>query len=353
MIGSIVRLKSFARSQKRYCSQGNEQFSDSFGRIHNYLRISITERCNLRCTYCMPEEGVNLQSNDKLLSTEEIIKLIRLFASRGVNKIRLTGGEPTVRKDILELTQQIGQVDGIKTIAMTSNGLVLAKKLPKLVESGLNMLNISLDTLDPFKFEIITRRLGYDNVINSIHTAIQLGINPVKVNCVVMRGINDNELVNFVEWTKDVPVHVRFIEYMPFDGNTWSDKKFMSYKEMISVIESSGYKLNKLPPEHPNETSKMYSVEGYAGQVGFITSMSDHFCGTCNRLRLTADGSLKVCLFGKTEVSLRDMMRSGASDGELLHVISESIKRKKFSHGGMYEIEKNKKDNRPMILIGG
>jgi len=326
--------------------------TDSYGRFHNYLRISLTERCNLRCTYCMPEEGVTLQPNSNLLSTDEIIRIAKLFVGAGVDKIRLTGGEPTVRKDIVELTERLGQIPGLTTIAMTTNGLVLEKKLPRLVAAGLNMINISLDTLDSMRFTLITRRLGWENVMGSIIKAIQLGINPVKVNCVVMRGVNDEELPQFVEWTRHQPIQVRFIEYMPFEGNTWSDKKFLSYTEMIEKIRSAGYPLDK-KPDGPNDTSKAYGVDGFVGSVGFITSMSDNFCSTCNRLRLMADGALKVCLFGEAEVSLRDQMRSGCTDNELAKVIEMAVQRKKPSHDGMYEIDKQKQFNRPMILIGG
>jgi len=182
--------------------------------------------------------------------------------------------------------------------------------------------------------------------------ALDLGYNPVKVNCVVMRGLNDDELPAFVKWTKDVPIQIRFIEYMPFDGNTWSNKLFMPYTEMIEKIRGQGFPLDRVQGG-PNDTSKTYKVDGYVGSVGFISSMSDHFCGTCNRLRLMADGSLKVCLFGQSEVSLRDMLRDGADDKRVSEVIAMAVQRKNPSHDGMFEIDKQKKLNRPMILIGG
>jgi len=323
--------------ETRKSTQPSTVLSDRYGRFHNYLRISLTERCNLRCTYCMPEEGVPLQPNDKILSTDEIIRIAKIFVTCGVDKIRLTGGEPTVRKDIVELTELLGKIPGLNTLAMTTNGLVLEKKLPRLVAACLNMVNISLDTLDPMRFTLITRRLGWENVMGSINKAIELGINPVKVNCVVMRGVNDDELPKFVEWTRKNPIQVRFIEYMPFEGNTWSDKKFMPYTEMIEKIKMSGYPLDRYPNGR-NDTSKTYGVEGFVGSVGFITSMSEHFCSTCNRLRLMADGALKVCLFGQTEVSLRDKIRSGCNDEELCTFIEMAVKRKKPSHDGMYEI---------------
>lgn len=193
--------------------------TDTFDRKHTYLRISVTERCNLRCLYCMPEEGVPLSPPDHLLSTPEILHLAELFVSEGVTKIRLTGGEPTVRKDIVELVTELGKLKskGLKEIAITSNGIVLAKKLPKLVEGGLTAVNLSLDTLDPFKFQFMTRRKGLDNVLRTIETALQLGVSPLKINCVVMKGVNDGEIMDFIEMTKNKPIEVRFIEYMPFD----------------------------------------------------------------------------------------------------------------------------------------
>ncbi|KAF8923892.1 hypothetical protein BGZ58_002409, partial [Dissophora ornata] len=192
--------------------------TDNFSRQHTYLRISLTEKCNLRCTYCMPAEGVELSPKDDILTTPEIIRLARLFVSEGVTKIRLTGGEPTVRKDITELVEQLGELQplGLRTIAMTSNGIALRRKLPSLVSSGLNLLNLSLDTLDRFKFELMTRRKGFERVLETIDDALALGLDPVKVNCVVMRGTNDKEVLDFVEFTRNKKVDVRFIEYMPF-----------------------------------------------------------------------------------------------------------------------------------------
>lgn len=325
--------------------------TDSFGRHHNYLRISLTERCNLRCTYCMPEEGVDLTPTSQLLTTEEIIKLATFFVDEGVTKIRLTGGEPTVRKDLVNIVSELGKLPKLKTIAITSNGLVLHRKLAEMQAMGLNLVNISLDTLVASKFEQATRRLGFDHVMKSIHTALDLGFDPVKINCVVMRGFNDNELIDFVAWTKSAPVEIRFIEYMPFDGNTWDNQIFMPFTEMIEVIRKR-FPLVRMQ-DAPNNTSKTYGVEGWSGKVGFITSMSQNFCSSCNRIRLMADGSLKVCLFGNNEVSLRDVLRSGADDAILREHIHAAVWRKKASHSGMQELDKDKAFNRPMIKIGG
>ncbi|KAL1914658.1 uncharacterized protein VTP21DRAFT_8069 [Calcarisporiella thermophila] len=326
---------------------------DNFQRKHTYLRISLTEKCNLRCVYCMPAEGVDLTPSEKLLTIDEILRLARLFVSEGVTKIRLTGGEPTVRKDIIDIVSSLGELRpvGLRDIAITSNGIALTRKLPDLIAGGLTHLNISLDTLDPHKFQIITRRKGLDRVLGAVDEAIRLGVKHVKVNCVLIRGVNDNELLDFVEYTRNRKVDVRFIEYMPFDGNKWNSEKMVPFKELLNRIEEAFGPLEKLNDEM-NDTSKAFRIPGYSGQLGFITSMTDHFCGTCNRLRITADGNLKVCLFGNSEVSLRDMMREhNMSDEELLSVIGTAVKNKKRQHAGMFTLANMK--NRPMILIGG
>lgn len=324
--------------------------TDGFGRRHSYLRMSLTEKCNLRCQYCMPEEGVKLTPRAQLLTTAEVLTLARLFVHEGVEKIRLTGGEPLIRPDVLEIIAELRKLKGLKTIAVTTNGMNLSRLLPGLKTAGLDLLNISLDSLVPAKFEFIVRRKGFHKVMEGIDKAIEMGYNPVKVNCVVMRGLNEDEVLDFVALTKRKPLDVRFIEYMPFDGNKWNFKKMVSYQEMLDHIRQQWPDLEQIQGGE-TDTAKAFKVPGYQGQVGFITSMSDHFCGSCNRLRITADGNLKVCLFGNSEVSLRDTLRSGASDQELLEIIGAAVGRKKKQHAGMFNISQMK--NRPMILIGG
>jgi GTP 3',8-cyclase len=365
--------------------------TDNFSRQHTYLRISVTERCNLRCLYCMPEDGVPLSPPDHLLTTPEIVYLSSLFVSQGVNKIRLTGGEPTVRKDIVELMKRIGQLrsEGLKELCLTTNGISLHRKLDSMVEAGLTAVNLSLDTLDPFQFTLMTRRNGHEAVMRSINRVLEMnklgaGIK-LKINCVVMRGMNEREIIPFVELGRENDLEVRFIEYMPFDGNKWSKGKMISFQEMHAMIRDKYPDVHKVQ-DHINDTSKTYKVPGFAGRIGFITSMTHNFCATCNRLRITSDGNLKVCLFGNSEVSLRDILResddgkpidseameaiqqlemdrrqsllgsTGAlglseREGRLLEVIGMAVKRKKEKHAGMGELENMK--NRPMILIGG
>ncbi|KAI5803432.1 hypothetical protein DFH27DRAFT_49137 [Peziza echinospora] len=353
----------------------SEFLTDTFERKHNYLRISITERCNLRCTYCMPAEGVPLSPEGNLLTTPEILHLAKLFVSQGVTKIRLTGGEPTIRKDIVELITELGKLrsQGLTELAITSNGIVLARKLPKLVEAGLTGVNLSLDTMDPWKFQLMTRRKGMEAVLKSIDTALQVGVKSLKINCVVMKGVNDMEIPDFVALTKDKPIEVRFIEYMPFDGNKWNQNKMVPFADMLNQIKAIYPTIGPALDAHNNDTSKTYQIPGHLGRVGFITSMTHNFCGSCNRLRITSDGNLKVCLFGEEEVSLRDLMRTsdrrkeivqgkvvetGDASGEaremqqeLLSVIGLAVKGKREKHAGMGELENMK--NRPMILIGG
>ncbi|KAJ5491041.1 Molybdenum cofactor biosynthesis protein 1 [Penicillium diatomitis] len=366
----------------------SEFLTDTFNRQHDYLRISVTERCNLRCLYCMPEEGIDLSPTNRLLTSPEIVYLSSLFVSQGVTKIRLTGGEPTVRKDIVPLMQDIGKLrrNGLRELCLTTNGISLHRKLDAMTEAGLTGVNLSLDTLDPFQFQIMTRRKGFDAVMKSIDRILEMnklgaGIK-LKINCVVMRGMNDREIASFVELGREKPVEVRFIEYMPFDGNKWNKGKMFSYQEMLAVIREKYPTLEKVQ-DHKNDTSKTYQVPGFEGRVGFITSMTHNFCGSCNRLRITSDGNLKVCLFGNAEVSLRDIIRK-ENDGlpideiaarelrlmetvqaaarlsdegdlvpgrerELLDIVGMAVKRKKAKHAGMGTLENMK--NRPMILI--
>ncbi|KAF9602591.1 hypothetical protein IFM89_030197 [Coptis chinensis] len=276
---------------------------DSFGRLHTYLRISLTEvAISDANTVCTP--------NPSLLS--------------GVDKIRLTGGEPTIRRDIC---LQLSNLKGLETLAITTNGITHAKKLPKL-----------------------KRRKGHERVLESINAAAELGYNPVKVNCVVMCGFNDDEICDFVELTCEKPINVRFIEFMPFDGNVWNVKKLVPYSGMLDRVVKQFNNLNRLQ-DHPTDTAKNFKVDGFVVTVSFITSMTEHFCAGCNRLQLLADWNLKVGLFGPSDVSLRDPIRSGVDDLRLTEIIGAAIKRKKVAHAGMFDIAKT--TNRPMIHVGG
>lgn len=290
-----------------------------------------------------------LSPKSYLLSYEEIFRLAQILVRHGVSKIRLTGGEPLVRKDVTMLISGLAQLDGLKTLAMTTNGWLVNRKIAELKAAGLHHLNISLDTLRAERFREITRRDAFRPTMQGIEAALAHGFEPLKINCVVMRGVNDDELVDFVAWTAQQPIEVRFIEYMPFGGNRWADTRFMAFEEMKQRIERH-FSLKKLPVE-PNETAKRYRVSGFVGTVGFITSMTEAFCASCNRIRLTADGHLKMCLHGASEVNLRDMMRAGATDAEIAAMIGAAVQRKKAEHAGLYQLVDQ--ENRPMILIGG
>ncbi|EJD44258.1 molybdopterin synthase [Auricularia subglabra TFB-10046 SS5] len=329
--------------------------TDTFKHKHSYLRISLTERCNLRCFYCMPEEGIQLSPKPHILTDDEILKLAAVFVRQGVNKIRLTGGEPTVRTSLPSIIKRLGELrsEGLKSIAMTSNGISLHRRLPELAANGLTHLNLSLDTMDPLKFELMTRRpaAGHGHVMYSLDAALSLLLlQGVKLNAVVIRGLNDSEVGGFVELTRQRAMTVRFIAYMPFNGNKWDKAKMVPSAELLKRIQSLNPSLAK-NEDGDHDTSRTWRVPGYAGSVGFISSMSDHFCGTCNRPRVTADGQIKVCLFDAKEVSLRDMLRSGATDEQLLKVIGAAVRGKKAKHAGMESIDVV--HNRPMILIGG
>lgn len=338
---------------KTNTNQHFPMLTDTFNRHHDYLRISLTERCNLRCLYCMPEDGIDLAPKDDLLTTEEIERLVKLFAKEGgVRKVRLTGGEPTVRKDLTDIVERISRIDGIEHVAMTTNGVALKSKLDALKRNGLKSINVSLDSLVKAKFEFMTRRDGLEKVLKSIDEAIRIGIETVKVNVVVVRGQNDDELLDFVQFAKEKPVNVRFIEYMPFNGNKWETRKMVSYAEMFDTIQKKYPSIARIPDETKSEVGKNFQIDDFQGTVSFVTSMTNHFCGGCNRLRILADGNLKVCLFGNAEVSLRDAMRvDNASDDDLKAIVEGAVKRKKAKHAGMENLAFM--ENRSMIRIGG
>ncbi|CAD6191065.1 unnamed protein product [Caenorhabditis auriculariae] len=353
-------LKRLLRREKLIKIEHEKGFPpiyDMFMRHHTYLRISLTEKCNFRCVYCMPEEGVQLSPKDNLLTNDEILRMVRLFAAHGVDKVRLTGGEPTIRKDIVEIVAGINSVPGIKDIGMTTNGAVLEKHLKPLVDAGLSKINISIDSLNKAKFELMTRRNAFDRVWSAIEAARKL-LPKVKLNTVVMNGKNEEEILDFVAVTKDKNLDIRFIEYMPFGGNKFSNNKFYSYHAMLEqIIRKYGDSVKRLR-DSPNDTTKAYKIDGYEGQFGFITSMTDHFCNTCNRMRITADGNLKVCLHGNAETNLRDMMRAGASDEELSDIIQKSVNNKKarhadFRHEQFEEFAKPSYDPHRRVKKGG
>lgn len=317
--------------------------TDSFGRVHDYLRISLTEKCNLRCTYCMPEDGVPHRDRSCFMTAEEVIQISGLFVDAGVKKIRLTGGEPLVCKDAKKILEGLSRFP--VELAITTNGILVDEFIETFKKAGLKSVNVSLDTLDSEKFEKITRRDKMRKVMTNIHLLLMNGFK-VKVNVVAMRDVNEDELIQFVEWTRNFPLHVRFIEFMPFDGNKWDRNTVLSCDEILKHVQSV-YSVEKLP-DSVHDTSKKFRVPGFRGTFAVITTISDPFCSSCNRLRLSSSGKLRNCLFSPAETDLLTPMRNGEN---ILPLIHNTVQKKFFSKGGVGEWE----DVRgvKMVSIGG
>ena len=323
--------------------------SDSFQRPINYLRISVTDRCNLRCVYCMPAEGVDLMSHNDILSYEEIHTVVKAAAELGINKVRLTGGEPLVRAGLPELVRLLAGIHSIDDISLTTNGTLLAEYATELKEAGLNRVNVSLDTLKPDRFEQITRCGNLEDTLAGIEAARAAGLNPVKINVVAMGGINDDELVDFAAKTVSDGWHVRFIEHMPVNGDDSGLIKLVSVKEMRQRIETLG-KLEPWKVDVGNGPAKYFRLPDATGTIGFITPVTEHFCYQCNRLRLTADGKLRPCLLSEDEIDLREPLRQGASAEELKNLIEKATASKPQGHR---LAEGARKKGRPFSQVGG
>ncbi len=305
------------------------KLKDSFGRYITYLRLSITDRCNLRCFYCMPQADFNWMSPEKILRFEEIVQLTRVLARMGVRKIRFTGGEPLVRKDVVKLVADVNDLDGIEEICLTTNGVLLDALAPELFQAGLRHLNISLDTLRSDRFHAITGRDAFNQVWQGIIKSLDLGFSPIKINFVMMQGKNDDEIVDFARLAKRYPLDVRFIEFMPIGRHSkWGKEYFLSSDQAKTLIEKEFGKLISIARNKDAGPAEMYQIEGGSGRVGFISPLSHRFCSTCNRLRVTADGRVRLCLFSDLEFGLRDMMRKGISDSELSDFLSDIILKK-------------------------
>ncbi len=333
--------------------------TDRFGRQHTTLRVGLTERCNLRCVYCMPAAGVPLTPNRQHLTTDELERVVRLLVDAGVDKVRLTGGEPLVRKDAVEVARRIGRMPGVRSLAMTTNALLLERNLPVLQEAGLTHLTVSLDTLRADRFRTLTLRDGLDGVLRAIDRALRLGYGtaarPLKVNTVVLRGQNDDEAADLVAWaaahsTPLQRVELRFIEAMPFDGNGWGREVLVPWAETRAAVEAA---YGPLVPRRdaPDSTARTFEVPGTDAVVGFVASMTASFCAGCNRLRVPADGALKVCLVGGRAVSLRDALRAGATDADVLALVRGALAGKHAAHAGLDRLAEL--PNRPMVAIGG
>ncbi|WP_034230222.1 GTP 3',8-cyclase MoaA [Aquimarina pacifica] len=326
--------------------------TDTFGRKHNYLRISLTERCNLRCTYCMPAEGIRLSPKAHIMTYEEIYTIAKEFVDAGVTKIRLTGGEPLIRKDAAQIIEKLASLP--IQLTLTTNGVIVDKFIELFKKCGITSLNVSLDSLDAKKNTTITRRSYFEKIYQNIVLLVNEGF-IVKVNCVLIKGFNDNEIIDFINVTKDLPVQIRFIEFMPFDGNRWNLDKLVSLKEILEQVHSKFTSENILKLEDaPNDTTKSYQIKGYQGTFAIISSVTNPFCDGCNRIRLTANGQIKNCLFSSKESDLLTPLRAGQS---ITPVIQKTIQSKQKIRNGMDTLDKFKQsdahNNRSMITIGG
>ncbi|MFC1855871.1 GTP 3',8-cyclase MoaA [Thermodesulfobacteriota bacterium] len=333
---------------KDICNKSD--LKDGFLRNINYLRVSITDRCNLRCFYCMPEGGISQIECDNILRYEEILRIIRISVKNGINKIRITGGEPLIRKGVVDFIKDISNIDGVEDLGLTTNGIMLESLAEELFNAGLKRINISIDSLDPKTYKKITRNDTLDKVLAGLKKAHEVGFAPIKINVVSIRGVNDSEVIEFAKLTEDYPFFVRFIEYMPIgNDNSWEKKLFISSEELIKRINE--YK-ELLPLEVKEKSSPAvnYKLKGSKGQLGFISPISKHFCSVCNRLRLTADGKLRNCLFSENEIDLKDPLRADNSDEEISTIIRESILKKPEGHE---KVTTKGDKKRSMHSIGG
>ena len=324
---------------------------DTFGREHDYLRISLTERCNLRCFYCMPEEGIPLREKSEFMSSEETLAIAKVFVGMGVKKIRLTGGEPLVKKDAANIIRELGKLP--VELAITTNAVLVDQFIDVFKEAGIKSVNVSLDSLKEERFNMISRRNYFDRIMKNIELLIANDF-IVKVTVVVMRDLNEHEIPAFIEWTKKQAIHVRFIEFMPFDGNKWNWDKKVSFKEILDIAnEAFGENAIRKIQDSKNDTTRSFRLADGIGTFGIISSVTNPFCDTCNRIRLTADGKIKNCLFSQTET---DILKAHRENLDIKPLIISAILDKKKQRGGAEEFNedfvKNMK-NRSMIAIGG
>lgn len=329
-----VRIASPAPTRPAADMPTSGPLVDRFGRVHRDLRISLTDRCSLRCTYCMPEQGNEWLAKQSILTSDEIERVARIAAARGISTFRLTGGEPLLRRDIVDIVGRLSRLetpDGPVTIAMTTNAIGLDRVLPALADAGLGRLNISIDTIRRERFRELTRRDRLDDVLRGIRAAAASGLTPLKLNAVAMRGVNDDELIDLVQFAVDIGAQMRFIEQMPLDaGHTWSRDSMVTREE---ILETLGRRWALEPvPGRGGAPAESWRLDGGAQTVGVIASVTAPFCGACDRLRLTADGQLRNCLFSITEFDLVPLLRGSASDADVEHLLRGCIWRKLPGH---------------------
>jgi GTP 3',8-cyclase len=328
---------------------------DNYNREINYLRVSITDRCNLRCTYCRPKEGIALKGHDDILRYEELLRVVDQAVKMGLVKIRLTGGEPLVRRGFVEFASALKKIEGLQDISLTTNGILLDRFADDIFRAGIHRINISLDSLNKEKYFLITGGGNIDDVFRGIAAAEKAGFSPIKINAVLINGLNDDEVLNAVKWAVKKPFQIRFIEMMPVsEVNMHQADKFLPTEKLLSRIgkhfqlEPSGGKKNKF-----DGPARIYKIKGGLGEIGFINPVSDHFCATCNRLRLTADGKLRACLLNEMEIDLKEPLSRCCDDDELAGLIRKAIHLKPKQHDLDCTDRHLKKCSRDMSDIGG
>jgi cyclic pyranopterin phosphate synthase len=325
--------------------------TDTFGRIHDNLRISVTDRCNIRCFYCMPEEGVKFEPRENLLTFEEIERFVRIAVTLGVRKLRVTGGEPLVRKGLSTLIRKLSSIQGIEDLALTTNGVLLADQAAELYDAGLRRINVHLDTLDRERFRKITRRDDLDRVLNGIETCRKLGYGPIKINAVAVKNLVEPDIVPLARFGRERGIEIRYIEFMPLDSQgLWQRDRVLLADDMLAMLAREIGPLEEIPDRDPRAPATEYRFADGMGRIGFIASVSRPFCLNCNRVRLTSDGKLRYCLFALEETDVRPLLRGG-SDGEIAAALRSCVREKWIGH----EINTQRfvPPPRPMYSIGG
>ena len=324
---------------------------DGFGRVHDKLRVSVTDRCNLRCVYCMPATGAVFKPRKELLTFEEIERLVRVLATAGVRKIRLTGGEPLVRSGLPDLARRLHDTPGVDEVGLTTNALLLPQYAAALRDAGVTHLNISLDALDPDLFERLTRRDDYERTVDGVHAALDAGFPSIKLNAVSMRGVTESQLIPFAEFSRRTGLEVRFIEYMPLDADAaWEREKVLFADEIIETLSAHFGPMTPLDEAGPAPATRYVFADG-VGSVGVIPSVSRPFCGNCNRFRVTSDGKLRACLFSLEETDVRAVLRGGGTDAEVLAAARACVAGKWAGH--RINLDTFEQPARPMYSIGG
>ena len=325
---------------------------DSFGRVHNNLRLSVTDRCNIRCTYCMPAENVRFMPKEEILTFEELTRFVRVVAPLGVDKLRLTGGEPLVRHDLAKLVRMLVEVEGIREIALTTNGILLADQVADLREAGLHRINVSLDALSEETFRAISRRDGLHQALTGLAEAKRIGFDNIRLNAVSMRGVNEDEIIPLAGFAREHGYELRFIEFMPLDADDqWEKSQVLSGEEVRTTISQLFGDLLPVVGGDPSQPATDFEYADGGGRVGFINSVTEPFCHACNRLRLTAEGKIRNCLFATDEWDARDVMRSGADDAALEQLVRDCVAAKRVGHG--IDDPDFVKPQRAMYQIGG